>query len=122
LYEVFFAVRQEERRQTVRHDDEGCCGGSSVFLSFLLGGLMGAGVALLLAPKSGKETRQRIRGLADDVKTRAEEYADQAKEQVSTVVEKGKGFVQEQKSIITSAVEAGKEAYEKEKERLAKEQ
>ena len=41
---------------------------------------------------------------------------------MSTAVEKGKGFVQDQKSIITSAVEAGKEAYEKEKERLAKEQ
>jgi hypothetical protein len=34
----------------------------------------------------------------------------------------GKNFVQEKKSIITSAIEAGKEAYEKEKERLAKEQ
>lgn len=106
----------------MRHDEEGCCGGSSVFLSFLLGGLMGAGVALLLAPKSGRETRQRIRDLADEVKVKAEDYVEQAKGKVSTAVEQGKGFVQDQKSIITSAVEAGKEAYEKEKERLAKEQ
>ncbi|MCL4476788.1 MAG: YtxH domain-containing protein [Nitrospirae bacterium] len=105
----------------MRHDEEGY-GASSIFLSFLLGGLMGAGVALLLAPKSGRETRQRIRELADDVKVKAEDYVEQAKGKVSTAVEKGKGFVQDQKSIITSAVEAGKEAYEKEKERLAKEQ
>jgi len=105
----------------MRHDEEGY-GASSIFLSFLLGGLMGAGVALLLAPKSGRETRQRIRELADDVKVKAEDYVEQAKGKVSTAVEKGKGFVQDQKSIITSAVEAGKEAYEKEKEKLAKEQ
>lgn len=105
----------------MRHDEEGY-GASSIFLSFLLGGLMGAGVALLLAPKSGRETRQRIRELADDVKVKTEDYVEQAKGKVSTAVEKGKGFVQDQKSIITSAVEAGKEAYEKEKEKLAKEQ
>lgn len=105
----------------MRHEEE-CCGASSVFLSFLLGGLVGAGAALLLAPKSGRETRQRIMELTDEVKAKAEDYVEQARGKVSTAVEKGKGFVQEQKSIITSAVEAGKEAYEKEKERLAKEQ
>ncbi len=105
----------------MRHDEE-CCGSSSLFLSFLLGGLMGAGVALLLAPKSGRETRQRIRDLADEVKMKTEDYVEQTKGKMSAAVEKGKGFVQEKKSIITSAVEAGKEAYEKEKERLAKEQ
>lgn len=103
----------------MRHEEE-CCGASSIFLSFLLGGLMGAGVALLLAPKSGRETRQRIRDLADDVKVKTEDYVEQAKGKMNTAVEKGKDFVHDQKSIITSAVEAGKEAYEKEKERLAK--
>ncbi len=105
----------------MRHDEE-CCGGSSMFLSFLLGGLVGAGVALLLAPKSGRETRQRIRELAEDAKEKAEDYAEQAKTRVGSAIEKGKGFVQEKKSVITAAVEAGKEAYDKERERLAKEQ
>lgn len=83
---------------------------------------MGAGVALLLAPKAGRETRQRIREMAEEVKEKADDYVGQAKTKVSSTIEKGKGFVQEQKSIITTAVEAGKEAYEREKERLAKEQ
>ena len=105
----------------MRHDEEGY-GASSIFLSFLLGGLMGAGVALLLAPKSGRETRLKIRELAEEAREKAEDYAGQAKNKVSGAIEKGKGFVQEKRSIITTAVEAGKEAYEKEKERLAREQ
>jgi len=105
----------------MRHDEEGY-GASSIFLSFLLGGLMGAGAALLLAPKSGRETRQRIRELAEEAKDKAEDYAEQTKTKMNSAIEKGKGFVQEKKSVITAAVEAGKEAYEKEKERLAKDQ
>jgi len=115
------AVREKEKKgDKMRHDAEGC-GASSTFLAFLLGGLMGAGLALLLAPKSGKDTRLKIREAAEDIRERAEGYAEQAKGRVVSAVEMGKNFVQEKKSIINSAVEAGKEAYEKEKERLAKE-
>lgn len=105
----------------MRHDDE-CCGHSagSVLFSFLLGGLVGAGIALLLAPKSGDETRQRIREFAGDARSKAEDYVEQTKGKVTSTVEKGKGFYEEKKTALTSAIEAGKEAYEKEKERLAK--
>ncbi len=104
----------------MRCDEEGY-GAGSLFFSFILGGLMGAGVALLLAPRSGEETRRRIRELADDVREKAEDYVEQTKGKVMSTFDKGKGFVEEKKSVITAAVEAGKEAYEKEKERLAKE-
>lgn len=101
------------------HHEDGNSAGM-VLLSFLLGGVVGAGVALLLAPKSGRETRQRIMELADDVRDRAEDYYEHAKSGVSSTLDKGKDFFQEKKSIITTAVEAGKEAYEKEKERHTK--
>ncbi len=104
----------------MRCDEEGY-GAGSLFLSFILGGLMGAGVALLLAPRSGEETRRRIRELADDVREKAEGYVEQTKGKVMSTLDKGKGFVEDKKSVITAAVEAGKEAYEKETERLAKE-
>ncbi len=104
----------------MRCDEEGY-GASSLFLSFILGGLVGAGVALLMAPKSGEETRRRIRDFAGEVKDKAEEYVEQTKGKVMSTFEKGKGYVEDKKSVITAAVEAGKEAYEKEKERLAKE-
>ena len=51
-------------------EDEGY-GAGSIFLSFLLGGLVGAGFALLLAPQSGRETRQKIREFTDDVTEKA---------------------------------------------------
>ena len=99
--------------------DEGYSSGS-VLLSFLLGGVVGAGLALLFAPQSGRETRQKIKDLTDDVREKSAEYVNQAKEKATSLVEEGKGYYDEKKSILKSAVEAGKEAYEKEKEKYAK--
>ena len=42
----------------------------SWLLSFILGGLIGGAVALLLAPKSGRQTREHIRDMAQDAKKR----------------------------------------------------
>lgn len=95
-------------------------GSASILLSFLLGGVVGAGLALLLAPQSGQETRRRIRELADDVSEKASGYAGQARERVNAMVDEGKGYYEEKRSLIKSALDAGKEAYEKEKEKLAK--
>lgn len=99
--------------------DDGYSSGS-VLLSFLLGGVVGAGLALIFAPQSGTETRQKIRELADDAKEKTTQYVHQAKEKANALVEEGKGFYDEKKSILKSAVEAGKEAYEKEKEKYTK--
>lgn len=103
-------MAQEEREQEERGYSIG-----SIFFSFVLGGLVGAGIAFMTAPKSGQETRQQIKELAEDVKERAEGYIEQAKSKATSAVEKGKDFLEKEKSIITTAVEAGKEAYEKEK-------
>jgi gas vesicle protein len=95
------------------HDEEGYSSGS-VLLAFVLGGMVGAGVALLLAPQSGTETRRKIKELTDDVKEKATDYAGTAKEKVVSTVDKAKELYEEKKSAISAAVEAGKEAYEKE--------
>ena len=39
-------------------------GAISFFAGFLFGGIVGAGVALLLAPAAGEETREQIRARA----------------------------------------------------------
>jgi gas vesicle protein len=101
--------------------EEGGYSAGSIFLSFLLGGIVGAGLTFLFAPKSGSETRQRIRELAEDMRGKTKDYVDDVKGKVTTGLDKGKEFYEEKKSVITSAIEAGKEAYDKEKERLAKE-
>lgn len=103
----------------MKHEEGGYNAGPLIF-SFFLGGLIGAGVALLLAPKSGRETREKIKELAVEAKGKAEEVIEQVKGKVTSVVEKGKEVIEEKKSIVTTAIEAGKEAYEKEKEKLAK--
>jgi len=92
-------------------------GAGRVLVSFFIGGIIGAGTALLLAPRSGQETRQKIKGMADNAIEKAEELAGQAKNTAQSVLEKGKKLLEEKKSIIETAVEAGKEAYHKEKER-----
>ena len=101
------------------NEESGCSTGSTI-LAFFIGGLVGAGVALLLAPQSGKEIRQKIKELADDAKEKATKYAEEVKSKVTSAVGKGKELVEEKKSLITTAVEAGKEAYVKEKEKLGK--
>ena len=100
--------------------DEGYSSGS-MLVSFLLGGIVGAGLALLLAPQSGEDTRKKIMDFADDVKDRTTDYVDKTKDKITSYVDEGKGLYEQKKSIVKSAIEAGKEAYEREKDRLAKE-
>jgi gas vesicle protein len=96
-------------------NEESGRGTGSIILAFFIGGLVGAGVALLSAPQSGKEIRQKIKELTDDAKEKATKYAEEVKSKVTSAVGKGKELIEEKKSLITTAVEAGKEAYVKEK-------
>lgn len=99
--------------------DEGI-GAGSLLLSFLLGGVVGAGLALLVAPQSGEETRRKMKDLADEIKDKTTEYINQTKDKVSSVADEGKEYYDEKKSLIKAAIEAGKEAYDKEREKFAK--
>lgn len=102
------------------NDDRGF-GVGPALLAFFLGGLVGAGVALLVAPASGKETRKKIKDFTEDAKERAESYMDDIKTKATSYVDKGKEYIDEKKSVISKAVEAGKDAYHKEKEKIGTE-
>jgi gas vesicle protein len=97
--------------------EDGGFSAGTVLLSFFMGGIIGAGVALLVAPRTGEETRKMIKDMAEEAKEKAESYYEQAKEKASSYVEKGKDLIDKEKNIITKAVETGKEAYQKEKQR-----
>jgi gas vesicle protein len=47
-------------------------GGAEFFAGIVIGGLVGAALALLLAPQSGEETRAQIRDKSLEIKDRAE--------------------------------------------------
>ena len=91
----------------------------SVALAFLVGGIVGAGVALLTAPQSGRETREKIKDLADEAKDKIVSVAEDAKEKMLEAYRHGKDVVGEKKTAITHAIEAGKKAMEDEKLRIA---
>lgn len=98
-------------------DDNNGVNASSVFLSFLAGAAVGAGLALLVAPKTGKELREKISGLTDDAVSKIKDYASEAQSKITATIEDGKELYKDKKSIISSAIEAGKDAMEREKEK-----
>ena len=90
----------------------------SAFMAFLLGGVIGAGLALLYAPQSGAETRRRIRDGAEDAQDWARDTFDGAREKLSDGTEKVRHALSEKKENLKAAVEAGKDAYIRERDRL----
>ncbi len=89
-------------------------------VTFILGGLVGTGAALLFAPAAGKETRGKISGFAADVKGRAECYALRGRDKVAGTAKKAENYFAGRKSLISASFDAGKKAYTAEKKRLAR--
>lgn len=87
----------------------------TVLVSFIAGAAIGAGLALLYAPKSGREMRENILDLTEDAVDKIKEYAKEAQEKIKTAVEDGKETFAEKKSVLASAIEAGREAMQKER-------
>lgn len=56
--------------------------GRAVLLSFLIGAIAGAGIALLFAPHSGKKTRHRIADMAEDAREYASDSAQKLKKKI----------------------------------------
>lgn len=90
---------------------------SGVLLSFIVGGLAGAALAILFAPRAGKETREMIaekvkeglakgRDLRNEVTSRGREMRDDAVD-----------FLEERKERLGAAVEAGQAAYREARDR-----
>ena len=78
---------------------------------FLAGLGLGALVGVLYAPKSGRETRDTIRQSANEGRDYLVNRGTEFRGQVDTFVRKGKDVVTRSKDQISSAVEAGRQAY-----------
>jgi gas vesicle protein len=54
----------------------------TILVALAVGGAVGAGLALVLAPQSGKRTRQQIADLAEDLKDYANDLTDKVRTKV----------------------------------------
>lgn len=84
---------------------------------FLVGVAVGAGLALLYAPRSGAETRAELRRGARRLKRRARILAEDAQERAEDLVRHGRSAARE---VVRDARDAAREARETLERRLAR--
>src|SRR6266540_5995728 len=98
-------------------------------LKIVGGGVVGVGIALLLAPRTGKETRKDIVRYAKTLGSKTNEavydFADSIADFTRAVGEKGETILQsgeemtaEAKNQLISAIEKGQDRLEKQKNRM----
>ncbi|MBE0425990.1 MAG: YtxH domain-containing protein [Nitrospirae bacterium] len=98
-------------------------------VAFLLGGLIGAAIALLYAPKSGRETRKDIAKTARRVKSETsdliedtvegiQDFAGDIKDKVTHIIERGVELSDNAKNEILKSLEHGQKAIEKQRKRI----
>jgi gas vesicle protein len=105
-------------------DDHGG-GASGIILSFILGGLAGAALAVLFAPRSGEETRELLEGKLRESAERGKHLRDRAVsksretlEDAAEYLDKQKESLEKRRDRLAAAVEAGRQAYRDEKEKM----
>jgi gas vesicle protein len=82
--------------------------GGSSFGSFLWGAALGAGLALLLAPRSGQQTRNEIRAGVQRIRDKAEDTVRGVQDSVSGVTDRIDGV----RTGVRSRMEAAREGFE----------
>ncbi len=102
-----------------------------ILAAFLIGGILGAGFALLFAPQSGEKTRRDIsrftRKVGNEAKDKAEDIVDSIEDfvakigdKISDATSKGKELGEDVKENILKALEDSQKVIEKQKVKLSK--
>ena len=97
-------MREGEPYIVIERDRDGGFG------SFILGALVGAGLALLLAPQSGEETQEEIKKQARRFRAQAEERVRAAQGELESRLEQARAGVQSRVEGVRGAVETGRQA------------
>ncbi len=84
--------------------------GGGGFGSFVLGALVGAGVALLMAPRSGEETQAEIRERAERLRLTAEDRVRDAQRRIEGRMEQAREGLTSRIDDVKEAVDSGKQA------------
>ncbi|MBJ6800750.1 YtxH domain-containing protein [Geomonas propionica] len=107
---------------------ESCEGGC--MMKLVVGGLIGAGLAILLAPQAGKKTRKYLTSLAEEMGGKANEavsefaeivsdFVDHASDRASDFLKEKEGLTKESKKMLLAALEKAQEKLEEQRKRLA---
>src|SRR3954463_10863681 len=97
----------EQRRTAMSEKSE--ISKTTLMASVVAGAAIGAGIAALYTPRNGNEMRAKISELSGEVCGKIKECTKMAQEKISSVVEEGKTAFADKKSLLGSAIEAGKE-------------
>jgi len=84
---------------------------SGVLLSFIVGGLAGAAIAVLFAPRAGRETRELISDRVKDGLAKGRDLKEEVVSRSQHLRDEAVDFIEERKERLGSAVEAGQKAY-----------
>lgn len=89
-------------------------GGGEFFMGLVVGGLVGAAMALLLAPQSGQQTREQIRSASLEIKERAGEAVEEARQKAEAITADARRRAEE---IIAEARKTSEEILEEARRR-----
>lgn len=90
----------------------------SVIVAFLIGGLVGVGVGLLIAPITGKEARERVKKATDIAKEKVTDMFEEVKMHTEEIMEQTKKILEDVKTQIKATGDTIKEAAIHKKEEL----
>ena len=106
-------------------NDDRSGGSAGIVLSFMVGALSGAALAILFAPRSGRETREMLGEKLKEGADRGREFRDQVSakgremvDEASEYINKGKETAERRRDRLAAAIEAGRQAYRDEKEKM----
>jgi gas vesicle protein len=108
-------------------DDETCMAGGIGML--VVGGLIGAGIALLMAPQAGKKSRKWLSCCAEEWGGKANkavnefaetltDFVDKAGDRASELLHEGGDLSKDSKKALLRALEKGQDILEKQRKKL----
>jgi gas vesicle protein len=91
------------------------------FANFIFGLGVGLGLGILLAPRSGEETRQILKEKADEGTEYLKRQSADLRENANDMLDKGRQVLDRQRDQVAEAMAAGRQAYREKVEEMPQE-